>query len=397
MAVVAVLFLAVGCYRSHQRRSGDGGPSDAGLRDGGPLVDAGSDTGPAVCCSTWTHLRRIAIPLFGDHGTVTPRLLLNGGLPSVVVTGPSDAVGPSGAHLVRLSRDLSEQTPPVAVTTGSFTWGQPVSSGDPTSGELAVCWGTDAGDVVRLYDASGRPRSDTGVLDALARSPCIDAAFSGGHFAFLYERRNPDGSSFLRARLVDAVTLAIGADVDVPVGTASTAASLAAMDDGFALAVPGTTTVLVTFDTDGVVRAETRLPPSYRVQVVRSAGTLQLVRAFDYASPSGPEDGWALDVVDGTTLLPLAPERGLVAFPVGTAPSFDSAVDPCGKPILSTSVPSLAVVLPSDIQSISLVDPLAIAVGDTSILVLGNDAYTAFSSGEPNPQVQIDHWLCGDP
>lgn len=141
----AVLLAAVmlsGCYLRHGLGDFDAGRDAAIGRDA--TVDAGVDAGRPRCCSLWLFDRRLTIDAF-DERSVTPRLVELGGRPAVVVTGPSDPTGPSGAHLVPLEPDLAAYGAPTPVTRGSFTWGQPASSGD----RVAVCWGNGDGNVVR--------------------------------------------------------------------------------------------------------------------------------------------------------------------------------------------------------------------------------------------------------
>ena len=400
--VLATLFFAAnaGCYLSHQRSS-DGGVSDArpdpdARVDAG--ADAGRDAGPTTCCTNWRFERRVGLDAFPDRETVTPRLILLGGIPAVVVTGPDDPVGPSGAYLVRLSRTLATQSEAQPVTSGSFTWGQPVSTGD-TGDSLAVCWGTDTGDVVSIYDPMGRPVLGPVVMDTAARSPCIDGAFSAGHIAYVYASRAADGSDVARVRILDGMTLASRATVDLPVTGDSFLASLVALSDGFAVAITGTDTRVVVFDTAGEVRGKTRTGPSRRVRLVLGRGGLQLLRVFERdIAPGRREDVWTLELFDaaGSTLPALAPLRELDAFEPSPSPSFAAATNRCGAPILGTNTPSLVHVLPTELSDRLAPSATGPIRGDTSVLVLDDDAYIAFSSGSPESRVQIDHWVCGD-
>jgi hypothetical protein len=382
---------SAGCYLSH-RRAGDGG-----ALDGGPAGDlgrdAGTDAAPA-CCVNWSFAGRVTVEGFGDQRTVTPRLIEVDRAPAIVVTGPSDPMGPSGAHLVRLSRDLTTQSMPVSVTSGSFTWGQPVSTGE----RVAVCWGTDAADVVRLYDAVGEPVSATMTLDSSAHSPCIDGAYSGGVFAFVYAHLASDGSHALRVRLVDGATFGVGASVDVPLDTDTQSASLIDTADGFALAAAGPATQLLVFDRTGFPRATLRLGPSRAVQLVRGPDGLKLLRVVEReVSPSRVEDRWILQAFDPLTLAPTAPELDFRGYEPSPSPVFDATADACGVPMLGTSIPSLSRINPYDPIDMSPDLPsLGASSGDTSVLVLGPDAYVAFSAGSPNTQVRIDHFTCRD-
>jgi hypothetical protein len=235
------------------------------------------------------------------------------------------------------------------------------------------------------------------VLDASARSPCIDGAFSVGHFAYIYAFRLPDGSNVARVRILDGITLAGGATVDLPVDGESFLASLVALTDGFAIAVTGTETQVVVFDSAGGVRDATRAGPSRRVRLVLGREGLLLLRVFDRDVSTGRrEDVWTLESLDTATLRPLAPVRELDAFEPSPSPSFAATTDRCGSPILGTNTPSLVHVLPMTLNERLAPSASGPIRGDTSVLVLDTDAYVAFSSGSPDSHVQIDHWECVD-
>ena len=380
-----------GCHRSFLDDVPDGGPLEP--VDSGPETDGG----PPPCCTNWQFDKRATVEGFGAAATVTPRLINLGDTLAVVVTGPSDPLGPSGAHLVRFSLDLTTQDAPVPVTSGSFTWGQPAGGGD----RLAVCWGGESGNVARLYDSVGGALSPTVTLDAVVQSPCIDSAFSdaagpGSRWAFAYVQ----ASEILRVRILDDTTLLSIASVDVPVDTDTPSASLVATNDGFALAIAGRETRLLVLDRDGVLRAETRAPISRFVQLVRGRDSLQLLRVVDEAaSPGYRREVWYLDAFDPATLDTTGEPLRLGGFEPPPSPTFDATAEMCGAPVLASSTPTFDTVDPlyglllryPDIPSSSPV------VGDTSVLVIHRHAYVAFASGSPNPQVQIDHWQCLSP
>jgi hypothetical protein len=381
IALLASLALA-GCYLSHER----GEPLDAAPRDVGRPRDVemrAPDAPVSRCCPAWRFDRTVEVDSFTE-GTVTPRLVPIEGDLGVVVTGPSDAAGPSGAHLVRYQRDLSFHGRPVAVTTGSFTWGQPASSGDL----VAVCWGTDGGNVVRAYRVDGTPIAPQALLDPEPETPCVDAVYSEGEFTFLWLAG------------IGATARIVGRDGERGAGFSTAAegvrsASMAPTPGGVAIALLADETHVVEWAAAG--RSLT-LDRSEHLRIVRTGHEIALVRTVVREGPVSIEV-IVLHRLDAASLEPIAGPVDLVTFSP-TAPRYAATPGTCaGEVMLGTDRPSLAVIAPGGArfdEHVSGGDPGTL-MGDTSVLVLGDDAYVAFSSvapGELERRVRIERYVC---
>lgn len=432
-AIVALAW-SPGCYLSHGRgrdgprddagRPRDGGAADAGRdagrtdggRDGGPgdagaprdagtipdaritLPDAG--TRPA-CCTEWTFDRRVAVDAFDDDA-VTPRLIRLDDRPAVVVTGPSDPLGPSGAHLVRYTRDLGAREPPVAVTRGSFTWGQPASAGDA----FAVCWGRSGsgGNVVRAHTASGTPIDGELVLGTATGSPCVDGAYGSGVYAFAWAGPTTASPRLLNVRALDRATGALGVTIELPMDV-SQAVSMAATDTGFLVAIPGPETTLAFLLRGASVASMIRLGPSRTVRVLWDGERAILLRVDDRVLDGARRESvWHYESFMLSALAPVHSEV-LASFEGGVTRRFSATIADCGQPMLGSGAAELVVIeqeptLPDELRlhtRLPSAPSPGTFVGDTSILAMGDDAYVAFSSTEPGAfrsTVKLDHWTC---
>jgi len=390
---------SAGCYLSHTRENADGGVSPRG--DAGPATtDGGADAPTPRCCTRWSFDTRVAVEPYWEE-TVTPRLIRLADAPALVATGPEDAVGPSGAHLIRWTRDLRTHEPPVAVTRGSFTWGQPASAGD----RFAVCWGTSPGNVARVYDASGVPITGQVTLDENVASPCVASAASVGQFAFAYLRREPATMrSSIRVRFVDVATGVVGPAFDSDLVVETQSASLAGTAEGFVMAVAGPlSTRLVMLDSGGRRHADVTLGPSRRVSVAADEASIVLVRVIDRPiAGMRAQDVWIAQAFDPATLERRSAEAEIATYEPVPSPEVSATMSPCGETMLGTTAPALhAVVSLLDGPLVNQYIPgerlLGPAVGDASVLVIDDDAYVAFSSTAPvapSPRVQVDHWTC---
>lgn len=399
VAIAGIIAATSGCYLSHGR-SGEG-PRDTAGRDGGTLPDAriaAPDSGPrAACCTRWTFDRRVTADYFDDD-SVTPRLIGLEDRPAVVIAGPSDPVGPSGAHLVRYTRDLGTHDAPVAVTRGSFTWGQPASAGDG----FAVCWGS-AGNIARTYAPSGAPAAPEEVLSTTAASPCLDAAYGAGVFGFAWV--GPPSARMLNVRTLNRSSGALGTIVELPMGE-SQAVSMAGIEPGFVVAIPGVETSIFELRGEaGGSWASIGTGPSRATRVLWDGDHVVLIRVFDRpVVGERREDVWTYETFAVPGLMRRVGERELARFEPGPSPRFAATVADCGEVMLGTARAELAAIEIEPIEggvrlhtyAPDAPDP-GTFVGDSSVLSIGDDAYVAFSSIEPGAfrsRVKIDHWIC---
>lgn len=391
-----------GCYLRHGFTDGDAAIGrdasvDAAIRRDAS-VDASRDAAVRPrCCVRWVFERRLTIDAF-DERTVTPRLVSLAGRPAVVVTGPSDSVGPSGAHLVVLEPDLTRYRRPVPVTRGSFTWGQPASAGD----RFAVCWGGSPGDVARVYDSDGNPLTSQTTLAPMAASPCFGAAFLGDRFAFAFQEHAAAGRLSLVVRLVDSASGEAAERFEIPIVDESQDASLVATREGFAIAVPGDPARLFLIDTRARLVAERTVAAARAMRVVPSGDRgLAVVRIVDRLVDGGRLSGvWTYGLVTLPSLDPSTPPTDILMVEVAPALLFAADEGSCGEMLFAHQGGDLGVVrdpVRPRIEGWHSAPPAGDFVGDTSVLAMADATYVAFASVLPgafDSVVSVDRWIC---
>ncbi|MGE0789456.1 MAG: hypothetical protein AB7S26_27525 [Sandaracinaceae bacterium] len=388
LALITPFFLSA-CYLSHQRPGDlDGGRRDAATRDAATRDaamrdagrDGGVDAGPTSCCPRYVLVRREIVESFSE-ACVTPRLMAIEGEPAVVFVGPPDATGPSGTQYVRLAPDLSTRRDPVVVSQGSFTWGQPASEGT----SFAVCWGRPGdGDVVRVYDANGNPRGDRFTLSDRDRSPCVSSAASAGHYAFVYETRDPDRAEL--SLVTDTGFPVMGVEPVEATGPGFVTAS----PGGFVVVWPHALGLYFQEVRRGSLDNDAALPYFDLARILVSGSRIHLLRLS--------ATGWLHETLRFPSFAPELPTESLGA-PTGGVPAV--ALDACGRMVVS---------LP-DTRGIGVIDADASprgtffdgnptsgpSVGDDSVLAIGDSIYVAFAAvadGESEASIHVDRWIC---
>lgn len=402
---IAAALAASGCWLAHGLGPEDGAPPrDAAVPIDAPLdEDAGAPV-PA-CCSAWEHAGRISMAALFDGMTVTPRLMRlrdpEGGADRVglVVTGPSDPIGPSGAHLVLLTRELAMVSGPRPLSRGSFTWGQPVA--DARGERFAVCWGAAGGNVARVFDALGAPRTEVVTLTTAPESPCVGSAFDGARFAFAFYERDIVGAPHMSVGSIDpsgstsAPTWQIEtSDEDLPSSTTSSAGRvLVAVADERIFSLDARTGELLERAQEPGARAHVAAHPDGlpRVSMLR-------VRSDPARAP------WALSQLDPIDLGAVREERAVTGVDAELAAlRLQVTAGTCDDVLVATGRPSLvtlrwrgdAVLAEEALPREPAPGP---RVGDVAVLALGTeDAYVAFSAtpeGALDPIVHLDRYRC---